>query len=196
VKKDDVIFVGVIVVGGAATGFALAYLALYGIKQESLFALIGALIGAAAAIGGAAWSADRSRALERDSEIAVLLKGSRRLLKVALAANAAEPGTNMPWPSGYRPSLLRLAEAAGVMHAIANEAFAHAKALSFVQRAAVRRLQYAIDEFLGFWTDANAEGELEPDDDRNFPAMTGALIHECKMTIAELKGAVPFADEV
>lgn len=195
-KRDDVILALVLAIGSAATGFALAFLARYGIKQESLFALIGALIGAAAAIGGAAWAADRSRALEQDAEARVLVEGYGRLLRAALAASEAEPGTNMPWPSEYRPSLYRLAEAAGDMHAIASEAFAHAKALTFVQRAAARRVQFAIDEFLRFWSDANAEAELEPFDERSFPTMTAELIHECKVTIAELKGVVPFADEV
>ena len=42
--------------------------------------------------------------------------------------------------------------------------------------------------------DANAEDELHPMDERSFPVMTAELIHECKISIAKLRGAVPFGD--
>lgn len=195
-KRDDAILAGVIAVGAAATGFALAFMCTFGIKQESVFALVGALIGAAATIGGAAWLADRNRNLERDAEIALLAKEFGKLLRASLAAQEAEPGTGMPWPRDYRPRLRNLAEIAGNIHAIAGEALTHGKALNFIHRAAVRRVQFAIDGFLAFWKDVNAEGELHPMDERSFPETTGDLSHECKVAIAELNGTTPFANEV
>lgn len=187
---------GVIAVGGAATGFALAFLLKFGIKQEPLFALIGALIGAATTIGGAAWLADRNRVVEREAEVRLLVREFSKLLKTALAARHVEPGTNMPWPKEYRPRLYSLADDAGHVHAIAGEALVHGKALSFVHRARIRRVQFAIDEFLRFWTDANAEDELPPWDERSFPEATASIIHESKVAIAELEGRTPFADEL
>lgn len=193
VKRDDLILAGVISIGAAATGFALVFMCRIGIKQESVFALVGALIGAAATIGGAAWLADRNRSLERDAEIELLATEFGKLLRASLAAQEAEPGTGMPWPEEYRPRLRNLAEIAGNVHAIATEALAHGKALSFIHRAAVRRVQFAIDCFLRFWTDANAEEDLHPLDERSFPETTGDVSHECQVAIAELKGATPFA---
>lgn len=194
-QRDDLVHSGVIAVGGAATGFALAFLLKFGIKQEPLFALIGALIGAATTIGGAAWLADRNRVVERESETNLIMSELGKLLRRAMAAQEVEPGTGMPWPKEYRPRLYSLADDAGHTHAIAGEALAHAKALSFVHRAHIRRVQFAIDEFLQFWTDANAEEELPPWDERSFPEVTASIIHECKVAIAELQGSTPFADE-
>ena len=193
--KDDFVQAVVIVFGTAAVSFALAFMFRIGIKQEALFALIGALIGAAATIGGAAWLAHHSRTLELNAEVTLLVKEYRKLLKAALAANDLEPGTNMPWPKGYRSSLYRLAETAGNTHAIAGEALAHGKFLTFIHRAAVRRVQFAIDEFLRLWTDSLAEKEEDLMDERTFPATSAEVIHECKVAIAELSGTTPFADE-
>lgn len=186
----------IIAVGGSATGFALTFMFKFGVKQEALFALIGAIIGATATIAGAAWLADRTRFAERDAEVSLLIDEFSKLLKKAVAAQEAEPGAGMAWPKEYRPRLLVLAEAAGVVHAIAGEALTHGKALSFIHRAAVRRVQFVIDEYLGFWTDANAEGELDPSDDRSYPEVTANITHECKVAIAELNGTIPFEDEV
>jgi hypothetical protein len=196
VKSDDIIQAGVIAVGSAATGFALAFMINSGIKQEPLFALVGALIGAAATIGGAAWLANHNRVVERDAEVALLVEEYNRLLKAALAAQEAEPGLGMPWPKEYRPRLYKLAESAGNVHAIAEEALKHAKSLSFVHRAAVRRVQFAINGYLQFWTEANAQGDLDELDDRSYPIVTAEITHECKLAIAELNGTIPFADEV
>lgn len=196
VKRDDLILQGVIAVGAAATGFALAFMCRFGVKQESVFALVGALIGAVATIGGAAWLADRNRNLERDAEIELLVTEFGKLLRASLAVQEAEPGAGMPWPKEYRPRLRKLADTAGNVHAVAGEALAHGKALSFIHRAAVRRVQFVIDGFLEFWTDANAEGELHPMDERSFPETTGELSHECKVAIAEFNGTAPFANEV
>ncbi|MDN4633155.1 hypothetical protein QCD71_16655 [Sphingomonas sp. PsM26] len=195
-KKDDLILAGVIAVGAAATGFALSFLCRFGIKQESVFALVGALIGAAATIGGAAWLADRNRNLERNAEITLLATEFGKLLRASLAAQEVEPGTNMVWSEVYRPRLHNLAEVADRVHAIAAEALAHGKALSFIHRAVVRRVQFANEGFLQFWTDVNAEGEPHPMDDRSFPKTTGYLSHECKVAIAELNRTTPFGDEV
>lgn len=168
----------------------------FGVKQEPLFALVGALIGAAATVAGAAWVVDRNRASERDAEISLILGEFQKLLRKSLRAQEAEPGTGMPWPEEYRPSLSVLAEASGNVHAMCGEALSHAKALTFIHRVAVRRVQFAINEYLSFWTDANAEQELEPWDERSFPVVTAEITHECKVAIAELQGVVPFADEV
>lgn len=195
-KRDDIVQICLIAIGAGATGFALSFMVIFGIKQEALFALVGAIIGVAATIGGAAWLADRSRVIERDAEISLLVAEYKELLEKAVSAQKAEPGTNMPWPKDYRPKLYVLAETAGDVHAIAQEALAHAKALSFVHRAAVRRVQFVIDEYLRFWTDANEEGELHPLDERNFPEVTAHIAHECKMAIAELEGSTPYASEV
>lgn len=196
VKRDDLILAAVIAGGAAATGFALAFMCRFDIKQESVFALVGALIGAAATIGGAAWLADRNRNLERDAEIALLATEFGKVLRASLAAQEMEPGPDMPWPEEYRPRLRNLAEIAGHVHAVAGEALSHGKALSFIHRAAVRRVRFVIDGFLQFWTDVNAEGELHPMDERSFPETTGELSHECKVAIAELNGTKPFADEM
>lgn len=194
-KRDDIVLSAVIAIGCSATTFALVYMVKVGVKQESLFALVGALIGAAATVAGAAWVVERNRALERDAEIHLLLGEFQKLLGKSLRAQKAEPGTGMAWPKEYRPSLLVLADVAGNIHAICGEALSHAKALTFTQRVAVRRVQFATNEFLRFWTDANAEGELEPWDERSFPVVTAEITHECKVAIAELEGRVPFAEE-
>jgi hypothetical protein len=94
------------------------------------------------------------------------------------------------------PKLNKLAESASNVHAIAEEALKHAKALTFIHRAAVRRVQFAINGYLQFWTDVNGQGELEDWDDRSFPTVTAEISHECKIAIAELNGTIPFADEV
>lgn len=191
-KKDELTLVGIIAVGAAATGFALAFMYRLGIKQESLFALI----GASAAIGGAAWLADRNRNLDKDAEVTLLTSEFGKLLRASLAAQEAEPGTGMPWPKEYRSRLNILVNVATNVHAITGEALAHGRALSFIHRAAVRRVELALSQFLQFWEDANAEGELHPSDDRSYTETTGNISHECKVAIAELNGTTPFADEV
>jgi hypothetical protein len=195
-KRDELIQGGVIAVGSAATAVALVFMLKLGIKEESLFALLGALIGAAATIGGAAWLVDRDRIIEKDAEVALLIKEYSKLLTRAVAAQEAEPGSGMLWPTEYRPQLYRLAEVAGNVHAIAGEALNHGKALSFIHRAAIRRVQFVIDEYLRFYSDANAQGDLEPWDERSYPVVTADITHECKVAIAELNGTIPFADEV
>lgn len=195
-KRDDIVLAGVIAVGSSATAFALVFMVKLGLKQEPLFALVGALIGAASTIAGAAWLADRNRIVDRNAEVELLIKEYSKLLNAALTTQEAEPGTGMPWPKEYRPKLYKLAEIAGNVHAIADEALKHGKALSFIHRVAVQRVQFAINEYLQFWTDANAEGELEPWDERSFPALSADVSNECKVAIAELNGTTPFAEEV
>lgn len=175
-----------IAIGGAATTFALVFMVVIGVQQDSLFAFIGALIGATATVGGAAWLTDYNRRVERDAEAALLTKEFRKLLDAAEAAQTSEPGQGMPWPDEYRPLLYTLAEKAGDVHAVAGEALTHGKALTFIHRAAVRRVGFAIDQYLQFWTDANAEGELHPMDERNFPDLTADVVKECKAAIGEL----------
>jgi len=196
VSRDDIVQAIVIAIGCAATSFALVFLIKLRIKQEALFALVGALIGATATVGGAAWLSDHNRAVERDAEVSLLLTEYQKLLNAASAAQEAEPGTEMPWPKEYRPLLYKLADTAGNVHAIAGEALVHGKALSFIHRAAIRKVQFAIDEYLRFWTDANAEEELHPMDERTFTIVTAEVTYQCKVAIAELNGLVPFADEV
>lgn len=185
-KKDDIVLTAVIAVGCTATAFAFVFLIKLGVKQEPLFALIGTLIGAAAAIGGAVWLADRNRNLERDAEVALLAKEYSKLLKTGLAAQEMEPEPDKDWPKDYRPRLYTLAEVAGDVHAVGKEALSHGKALSFLHRASVRRVQFAIDEYLRFWSDANRESDLEPWDERSFPGTTADVVQECKNAIAEL----------
>ena len=194
--KDDFVLACVIAVGASATGFALVFMVKFGVHEESLFALIGAIIGAAATVAGAAWLADRHRIAERNIEVSLLVKACAKLLHDALAAQKMEPGVGMPWPIEYRPLLYRLAESSGNVHAITVEALAHGKALSFIHRTALRRVQFAIDAYLRFWTDANAEGELEPWDERSFPEVTRDIVHECKIAISEFNGRTSFLDEI
>lgn len=183
--RDYIAQTAIITVGCAATSFALVFLIKFGIKQESLFALIGAVIGASATIGGAAWLADRNRVVDRETEAALLVEEYGKLLKEALAAQAKEPDAGMDWPEEYRPRLYTLAETAGDVHAIASEALLHAKAISFIHRAEVRRVQFAINEYLSFWT--AAQGDLDPMDERSFPSVTADIINECRLAIAQLE---------
>ena len=195
-NRDDFVMASIIVVGSSATGFALAFILKVGVKQETLLALTGAIIGAAATIAGTAWLADRNRVIERDAEASLLAKEFSKLLKNSLAAQEAEPGADMAWPKEYLPLLRRLAETSGDVHAITVEALTHGNALSFIHRAAVRRVQFVIDEYLQFCSDANVEGDLEPWDERSYPQVTANITHECKVAIAKLNGTKPFADEV
>jgi hypothetical protein len=195
VKRDDFVMAFITVVGSSATGFALAFMWKLGVKQEILVTFAGAIIGAAATIAGAAWLADRNRRIERDAESYLLAKELSKLLKNSLATQEVEPDTGRAWPEEYRPLLYRLAETSGNVHAILVEALAHGKALSFVHRVAVKRVQFAVNEYLRFWNDVNDERDLSPNDERNFPEVTADITHECKVAIAELNGTAPFADE-
>jgi hypothetical protein len=194
VIRDDIVSAGVIAVGSSATAFALVFMVKLGVNQEPLFALVGALIGAAATVGGAAWLAGHNRNIERDAEVGLLIREYSKLLRQALAAKEFEPDTGLPWPEEYRPKLAKLAETAGNVHVIADVALKHGKALSFIHRAALQRVQFAINEYLQFWTDVHSEGELKPWDERSFPFATADIINECKIAIAELNGAIPIAD--
>jgi uncharacterized membrane protein YgaE (UPF0421/DUF939 family) len=186
VKKGDFVQMGVVAVGSAATSFALAFMVKLGIKQESLFALVGALIGAAATVGGAAWLAERNRNYDRDSEVTLLTNEFRRLLIVANSTREAEPTTATAWSAEYRALVHRLAEEAGKVHAIAEEAIAHGKSLSFIHRTAVRTVKFAIDEYLTLYLDSNAEEVRLPLDERSFPIATSEIADRCQIAICEL----------
>ena len=188
-KLDNIIQLGAMTIGGAAAGFAFSALMKLGIRQDPLFALLGALIGACATVGGAAWLADRARAVERDAETSLLITECNNLLGKAVATQKSEPALNELWPKAYRPLLSQLSETAGDTRVILLEALAHARALNFVQRAALRRVEFAIEEYLQFWSDANAEGDLDPLDDRSFPGVTEEIIRECRGAIERLSGA-------
>lgn len=188
-KADDYILSATTALGGGATAFALAYLLRLGIGQDQVFALVGALVGASATVAGAAWLADRNRRLERDAEAKLMVAEYGRLLAAANAAQEVEPVAGGIWPPDYRPRIHHLVDVAGGVHAVAVEALVHARALSFVQRASVRRVQYAIDELLRFYTDANAEGDLDPMDERSYPDATADVVEEARAAIAALANA-------
>lgn len=190
-KADDHILAATTALGGGATAFALACLLRLGIGQDQVFALVGALVGASATVAGAAWLADRNRRLERDAEAELMVAEYGRVQSAANAAQEVEPVGGGVWPPDYRPRIHHLADVAGGVHAVAAEALVHARALSFVQRASVRRVQYAIDEFLSFYTNANAEGDLDPMDERSYPAATADIVDEVQAAIAALTGRGP-----
>jgi hypothetical protein len=182
------------VVGSSATGFALAFMWKLGVKQEILVTFTGAIIGAAATIAGAAWLADRNRRIERDAEASLLAKELSKLLKNSLATQEAELGREMAWSIEYRSLLDSLDEISGNVHAILVEALAHGKALSFVHRVAVRRVQFVINEYLQLREDVRAAGELAEHDERDFPEVTADITRECKVAVAELNGTAPLTD--
>lgn len=184
ITRDDFVKSVTVAVIAGCMFFSLCFMTHHGMKEESVFALVGALIGAAATVGGAAWIADYTHRGERRTEITLLTAEYNALLAAALAAQAVEPPAGGAWPAEYRPRLDTLAEAAGSMHAVAGEVLNHAKAISFQHRVAMRRVKFAIDEFLAFWT-VNHNGEdLNPADERNFPVLTQQLIAECRSAIA------------
>jgi hypothetical protein len=187
-SKDDIVQAVVIAIGCSATTFLLVFMMKMGVKQESLFALGGTLIGAASAIVGAAWLSDRNRNLEKDAEVSLLMNEYGKLLKKVVAVQTVEPATGATWPATYKPLLLELAEVAGGVRVVAEEALTTGKALTFVHRAAVRRVQFTIHEYLQLWSDSNAEVELDPQDERTFPGATAEIARECKLAIAELGG--------
>ena len=129
-KADDYILSATTALAGGATAFALAYLLRLGIGQDQVFAL-----------AGAAWLADRNRRLERDVEAELMVAEYGRLLSAANPAQDVEPVGGGIWPPDYRPGIHHLADVAGGVRAVAAEVLVHARALSFVQRASVRRVQ-------------------------------------------------------
>jgi len=68
-KRDDIVFAGMTGIFGGATGLALAYLLRSGFKEETVFALIGAIIGAFATVGGAVYAEHWKRTKESNAEV-------------------------------------------------------------------------------------------------------------------------------
>lgn len=60
IQRDRLVEIGVFAMLSGISGAAIALLRVEGFKAEQIFALAGALIGAAATVGGAIWVADRN----------------------------------------------------------------------------------------------------------------------------------------
>ncbi|KQM64683.1 hypothetical protein ASE65_15550 [Sphingomonas sp. Leaf16] len=169
--RDEVLQCLLTGLGGGVSGCGFAALLLSGFKSDDVFAFGGALVGAAAAVGGGAWLADRTAKATLRRETGILTDECIRLLAAVEQSIALLPeDQSKPWPTGFKPSLHHLNDIAIEVPAIFREAIAKSIALDFRQRVKVIKAEGAVLAFATFHQDAFSDYELPPQDERDWPS--------------------------
>lgn len=176
--------VQVLVIGVTAGGIAGGFVGLIyaGFESEDVFAFAGAVVGAAATVGGAAWLADRSVARERREEQSLIREELEALNVVAGAAAAAVPNGGA-WTDQWRSSLNGMIDVARRACRFLDEVIGSAKTLNFHQREAVKLTRAAAERFVSFHNDVFSEGDLEPYDERTWASEIEPVVSETRAAL-------------
>lgn len=188
-KNRDELFRGLAVgIGAGAAGAAGACLIKFGAPQESVLSLLGALIGAAATVAGAAWLSDRNAKLEENAERQLLTEeilAIRHLAKSALDLAAADGGS---WSDEFRHSLRALDPPLREIHSICVEALDHGRRLTFRQRMRLRQMEAASQRAWSFYHDCFLlDDDLHPMDERTWPGMLEDIVKSADLALASLR---------
>jgi hypothetical protein len=161
---------------GGTSGAALGLLWRLGFSADNLFALGGAVIGAAATVAGAVWLTDRNAALSRNQEISIIAKECKALLSKTREVSALRTDDG-EWSAEYRAGLHELNAASVEVPAILDEALAHGKALDFRQRVKIKNAEKSIREMRNFYEYVFGQYDEDPLDERSWFA-TFAFVDE------------------
>jgi len=161
----------------------------WGVKPVDALAFLGAIVGAAVTVlGAAALSAisdksqsSRERSLIR-GDYQTIQRQAEDLLKVDFAG--------APWPDDAQRSLADLDSMIIEIFTINNEALSHSKHLTFHQRASIRHGEVFIGRFHAFYSDVfGSEEGMGFDDDRTWQGVLLDVAEGCSLVINELRRA-------
>lgn len=175
--KDSAVEMIAGAVSAAGIGAAAAILLNLDAELSDVLGLLGALIGAAATVAGAAWLADRTAKEARNAESSILADECK-VLKRETDALAAAWTEEYPRPLSWQQALHDLERQAREVPALFREALEHAKALDFRQRVKIRKAEGAVLSFTIVYDDCYSGVELNSFDDRDWPS-TLAYMSEC-----------------
>ena len=186
-NRDGLVQALVIGIGVGAMGAATLLLFRLGASQESVFALLGSIVGASATVAGAAWLADRKARVERSGEIDLLRGEYRNLLNAArLVYNGAE-NADGPWPVEFLEAIHNLNRLAVETKAISIEAIKHAKKLSFRQRVRVQEVLESVENCVDFHEFVYGDREDDPFDERSWYWVSHFICMYCENALKELE---------
>lgn len=148
---------------GGVSGASIGLLWIAGVKAEHIFSLAGAIIGAAAAVGGAAWLSDRNARIAHRREVDLL---EAECTRIKLAVDEAVTAIMMdgelftvPISGPVREVAFGIKDTCAEFPALIQEALQQAKTLSFDQRAKLSSASGAVHSYLSF-RDAHASNNF------------------------------------
>ncbi|MBW8295701.1 hypothetical protein [Sphingopyxis sp.] len=152
IQRDKLVEIGVFAILGGISGASIGLLWVEGFKAEHIFALAGALIGAAATVGGAIWVTDRNerQAHKRETEILIraiqdVTKHTDRLFSAVLTWDGDAEATIT---SEFDIPYIRFKINTDKFRDLLEEALAHAKTLNFEQRHQLKLTVAAVEALL------------------------------------------------
>jgi hypothetical protein len=179
VKRDELLQALILAVLAGGIGGGMGLLIRLGFQSQDVFSFSGALVGAAAAVAGAAWVAERSATAakreEREllhAECSVLQADTKRASAIWASMDPTD------WTPEWRTALNRLDDTARETLAILQQAIATARALDFRQRAKIIKAEGGVRYFDGFYSDIMGDYVEDPNDERTWPATLGYM-DEC-----------------
>jgi len=168
-RKDRLIEAALISVGAGATGAVIGIMLIYQVDMSDIFTLAGAIIGAAATVGGAIWVADRNSNREFAKEVDVLSSDFVKLLAQAQLVSSLSPAPEGPWSTEYRAALHEFGAKVRGSLMIVEQAIERSKSLDFRHRASLINLQRILSFSNDFYADCfESEEEPHPLDERDW----------------------------
>lgn len=177
-----------LVFGATAGGVTAGSIVLIttGFQSEDILAFAGAVVGAGATVGGAAWLADRSHNRERRSEQSLIHEELEILCQLATRAAATSPA-NSGRTDEWRSSLNALIDVSRSSIRFLDEVTATARTLDFHQREVVKLVREAAGQFIRFHDDVFSEAELEHWDDRTWASEIEPLARESSYALSRFR---------
>ncbi|EKU74607.1 hypothetical protein [Sphingobium yanoikuyae] len=163
-KNWDLAIEGISVgAAAAAVGVSAVAMIKFGASQEALLSFMGALIGAATTVAGAAWLADRTARIELHSELQMLIAEYEVLnTKAKTVMQISQDKYDDDSPE-FQRSYHDLASSSWECMTITKEALATGRRLSFRHRARLRQSESAIESFWNYYQ----EHKASPRSDKN-----------------------------
>lgn len=169
VTRDDVITCLLAGIGAGGTAAGMSYLFNMGFQNQDVFAFSGALVGAAAAVFGAAWVADRATTSAKRTEQAIVYAVCAKLLAANRAAAAVGiVNDEVNWTPEWRTAIRSLAVDAAETRATLQQALLTAQALDFRQRVKITKAEQAVTFFQTFYDDVMGPYDDDPLDERSW----------------------------
>lgn len=184
IPKDKLIEIAIFGVLGGISGASIALLWIAGFKAEHIFALAGAVIGAAATVGGAIWVTDRNASIEAKKETDLLLDDLAILLKDGTVVRDFDRQAAANWTDEYDSATFEFGYKIRGSRLLTAQAVENSKALNFRQRAACHGLNEALVDAEKFFHEKLEEGGFAAGDQHGWMEQVNMVIDRTTETIA------------
>lgn len=137
-------------VGAASAGAASVLMIKFGVSQEAILSLLGALIGAASTVAGAAWLSDRNIRIEQRQEVEMLIEEYENINKKAKLAMKVSGEQDHELNKEFKSALYDILSSTWECRTMTSEALDTSKRLTFRHRARLREVLIAVTDFWEF----------------------------------------------